>query len=218
MLDLFSSQVNKEDLAEHPLPEALRPTSLALRVLCFLALGRPDFDDHWTSLQSERGFETVRTRLCSGLTSTFITASILAVSGVFISTASPVPYFGNPSPVSYCLDFISLMLAMIVMLTSGSSIISRLHSDRHWIQEQLKRGSYFVLFYLLSIVTPEFFVLCSLNCFIFSMLITGFSSQIMTCRAVTAFCLVAYVIRIGMILRRAMRRYATLDSGSPLRL
>jgi hypothetical protein len=36
---------------ERPLPEALRHTSLLMRILCFLALGHPDLDDHWKSLQ-----------------------------------------------------------------------------------------------------------------------------------------------------------------------
>ncbi|KAG2071428.1 hypothetical protein BDR04DRAFT_1098193 [Suillus decipiens] len=49
--------------------------SLFMRVLCFLALGCPDLDDHWKSLQSEEAFETVRSRLCSILTSTITTIS-----------------------------------------------------------------------------------------------------------------------------------------------
>jgi hypothetical protein len=60
---------------EQPLPEDLRRTSLLMRVLCFLAFGRPDLDDHWKSLQSEQAFETVRTRLCSILTNTITTVS-----------------------------------------------------------------------------------------------------------------------------------------------
>ncbi|KAG1819329.1 hypothetical protein EV424DRAFT_1404499 [Suillus variegatus] len=193
-----------------PLPEALRSTSLVMRVLCFLALGRPNLDDHWRSLQSEQAFETVRSRLCSILTSTIATASVLlAISGVFVSTGSPVSYFDYTSPVPYCLLFISLMLAMIAMLTSGSSMIRWLHTDRHWTQEQLKQGNYFVLSYLLSIVTPIFFVASSLHCFIFAMLIAGFSSQSMICRAVTALWLVAYAVNVGTILMEAMWKYAT---------
>ncbi|KAG2104431.1 uncharacterized protein F5147DRAFT_838367 [Suillus discolor] len=196
--------------ALEPLPEALRSTSLVMRVLCFLALGRPNLDDHWKSLQSEQAFETVRSRLCSILASTITTASVLlAISGVFVSTASPVSYFDYTSPVSYCLLFISLMLAMIAMLTSGSSMICWLHADRHWTQEQLKQGDYFVLSYLLSIVTPIFFVALSLHCFIFAMLIAGFSSQSMICRAVTALWLVAYAVNVGTILMEAMWKYAT---------
>jgi len=193
-----------------PLPEALRSTSLVMSVLCFLALGRPNLDDHWRSLQSEQAFETVRSRLCSILTSTIATASVLlAISGVFVSTGSPVSYFDYTSPVPYCLLFISLMLAMIAMLTSGSSMIRWLHTDRHWTQEQLKQGNYFVLSYLLSIVTPIFFVASSLHCFIFAMLIAGFSSQSMICRAVTALWLVAYAVNVGTILMEAMWKYAT---------
>ncbi|KAG2071434.1 hypothetical protein BDR04DRAFT_1154343 [Suillus decipiens] len=117
---------------ERPLPEALRPASPSMRVLCFLALGHPDLDYHWKSLQSEEVFETVRTRLCSILTSTITTASVLlATNGVFVTTGSPVSYFDYTSPAPHCLPFISLMLAMIAMLTSGSSIIRWLHADRH---------------------------------------------------------------------------------------
>ncbi|KAG1795382.1 uncharacterized protein HD556DRAFT_385337 [Suillus plorans] len=214
--------------AFEPLPEALRSTSLVMRVLCFLALGRPNLDDHWKSLQSDQAFETVRSRLCSILTSTITTASVLlAISGVFVSTGSPVSYFDYTLPVSYCLLFISLMLAMIAMLTSGSSMIRWLHADRHWTQEQLEQSGYFVLSYLLSIVTPIFFVALSLHCFIFgelfhqmrlslvphafhpAMLIVGFSSQSMICRAVTALWLVTYAVNVGTILMEAMWKYAT---------
>ncbi|KAG1833995.1 hypothetical protein DFJ58DRAFT_750240 [Suillus subalutaceus] len=155
---------------EQPLPEALRRPPLLMRVLCFLALGRPDLNDLWRSLQSEQAFETVRSKLCSILASTITTASvILALSGVFVTTGTPVSYFDYTSPAPHCLLFISLMLAMIALLTSGSSMICWLHTDRHWTQEvlQLKPGGYFVLSYLLSIVTPMFFVAWSLHCFIF---------------------------------------------------
>ncbi|KAG2085466.1 uncharacterized protein F5147DRAFT_782014 [Suillus discolor] len=193
-----------------PLPDALRRAPFVKRVLCFLALGRPNLDDHWKSLQSDQAFETVRSRLCSILTSIITTASVLlAISGVFVSTGSPVSYFDYTSPVPYYLLFISLMLAMIAMLTSGSSMIRWLHADRHWTQEQLKQGDYFVLSYLLSIVTPIFFIVCSLNCFIFAMLIAGFSSQSMICRAVTALWLVAYAVNVGTIMMEAMWKYAT---------
>ncbi|KAG2071423.1 hypothetical protein BDR04DRAFT_504054 [Suillus decipiens] len=63
--------------AEQPRPAALHRTSLLTRILCFLALGRPDLDDHWMSLQSEEAFEAVRNRLCSILTSTITTAGYL---------------------------------------------------------------------------------------------------------------------------------------------
>ncbi|KAG1865591.1 hypothetical protein C8R48DRAFT_672223 [Suillus tomentosus] len=196
--------------AFEPLPNALLRTSLIMRVLCFLALGHPNLGDHWKSLQSDQAFETVRSRLCSILTSTITTASVLlAISGVFVSTASPVSYFDYTSPVPYCLLFISLMLAMIAMLTSGSSMIRWLHADRHWTQEQLKQGGCFILSYLLSIVTPIFFVALSLHCFMFAMLVTGFSSQSMICRAVTALWLIAYAVNVGTILMEAMWKYAT---------
>ncbi|KAG1731714.1 hypothetical protein EDB19DRAFT_2027215 [Suillus lakei] len=209
--ELYVTAADPRALAEEqPLPEALRRTPLCTKVLCFLALGRPDLGDHWKSLQSEEAFETVRTRLCSILASTITTASVLlAISGVFVTTGSPVTYFNYTLPAPHCLLFMSLMLAMIAMLTSGSSMIRWLHTDRHWTQEQLKPGGYFVLSYLLSIVTPMFFVAWSLHCFIFAMLLAGFSSESMICRAVTALWLVAYTVNIGMILMEAMWKYAT---------
>ncbi|KAG2041041.1 hypothetical protein BDR03DRAFT_1007396 [Suillus americanus] len=196
------------------LPETLRRMSLLTRVLCFLALGRPDLEDHWKSLQSEQAFETVRSRLCSILDSTITTAGVLlAVSGVFVTTGSPVPYFDYTSLAPHCLFFMSLMLAMIAMLTSGSSMIRWLHSDRHWTREQLKPGGYFVLSYLLSIVTPMFFVAWSLHCFIFAMVIAGFCSQSTICRVVTALLLILYVVNIGTMLIQSMWKYATASSS-----
>ncbi|KAG1889994.1 hypothetical protein F4604DRAFT_1707874 [Suillus subluteus] len=197
---------------EQPLPEALHHDHMSLftRVVCFFALGRPDLEDHWKSLQSGQAFEIVRTRLCSILAGTITTAGVLlAISGVFVTTGSPVPYFDYTSPAPHCLLFISLMLAMIALLTSGSSLIRWLYTDRRWTQEQLKLGGYFVLSYLLSIVTPMFFIAWSLHCFIFAMLIAGFSSQNMIYRAVTALWLVTYVVNIGSILMETMWKYAT---------
>ncbi|KAG1849645.1 Metallo-dependent phosphatase-like protein [Suillus subalutaceus] len=193
---------------EQPLPEALRRTSLLMRVVCFLALGQPDFDGHWKSLQSEEAFETVRGRSCSILTSTITTASVLlATSVVFVTTGSPVPYFDYTSPVPHCLLLISLMLAMIALLTSGSSMIRWVHTDRHWTQEQLKPGGYFVFSYLLSTITPVFFVAWSLHCFIF-----GFSSQSIICRAITVVWMVTYVVNIGTILMETMWNYAKFST------
>ncbi|KAG1760207.1 hypothetical protein EDD22DRAFT_96224 [Suillus occidentalis] len=198
-------------LVEKPLPEALHRTSLLTRVLCFLAFGRPGLEDHWKSLQSDQTFETVRSKSCSILASTITTASVLlATSVVFVSTGSPVPYFDYTSPASHCLLFISLMLAMIAMLTSGSSMIRWLHADRQWTQEHLKPGGYFVQSYLLSIVTPIFFVTWSLHCFIFAMLIAGFCSQNMICRVVTALWLATYVLNIGTILMHSVWKYSTI--------
>ncbi|KAG1896229.1 uncharacterized protein F5891DRAFT_1247697 [Suillus fuscotomentosus] len=71
---------------------------------------------------------------------------------------SPVSYFDYMSPVPYCLLFISLMFSMIVMLMSGSSVIHWLHANRHWTQEQLKQGNYFVLSYLF--VDSHAYILC----------------------------------------------------------
>ncbi|KAG2367188.1 hypothetical protein BDR07DRAFT_1458084 [Suillus spraguei] len=194
---------------EKAFPEALRRMSLLMRVLCFLALGRPDLDDHWKSLQSEEQFEAVRSRLCSILASIITTSSVLlALSGVFVTTDSPVSYFDYTSPAPHCLLFTSLMLAMIAMFASASSMIRWLHTDRYWTQEQLKPGGYFLLSYLLSIVTPTFFVAWSLHCFIFAMLIVGFSSQSAICRVITALWMVTYIVNIGTMLMETMWKYA----------
>ncbi|KAG1849618.1 hypothetical protein C8R48DRAFT_778550 [Suillus tomentosus] len=196
------------------LPKALRRMSLLTRVLCFLALGRPDLNDHWKSLQSEQAFEIVRGRSCSILGNAITTATVLlATSGVFVTTASPVSYFDYSSPAPYCLLLMSLMNTMIAMLISGSSWIRWLHTDRHWTQEQLTQGDYFVWSYLLSIVTPIFFVVLSLNCFMFAMLIAGFSSQSMVCRTITALWLVTYVVSIGAIFMEFVWKYANVDSS-----
>ncbi|KAG2041038.1 hypothetical protein BDR03DRAFT_1089364 [Suillus americanus] len=208
--ELYTTLDQRALVDEQPLPEALRRTSLLMRVLCFLALGRPSLEDHWKSLQSEQAFETVRSRSCSILASTITTASVLlATSVVFVSTGSPVPYLDYTSPAPHCLLFISLMFAMITILTSGSSMIRWLHTDRQWTREQLKPGGYFVLSYLLSIVTPILFVAWSLHCFIFAILITGFCAQSTICRVATAFWLVTYVVNIGTIVMQSMWKYAT---------
>ncbi|KAG1788494.1 uncharacterized protein HD556DRAFT_1403817 [Suillus plorans] len=225
--ELLVAVDDKASAEEQPLPEALRSTSLVMRVLCFLAFGCPNLHDHWNSFQSDRAFETVRTRMCSILGSTITTASLLAISSVFVIIVFPASYFGYTPSVPYCLLFTSLMFAMFAMLTSGSSMIRWLHTDRHWTQEHLKQGGYFVWSYLLSIVTPMFFIFWSLNCFVFgvllchlvlflalmdftpAMLIAGFSSQSVICRAVTALGLVAYVVNVGKISIEAMYRYRT---------
>ncbi|KAG1869075.1 hypothetical protein DFJ58DRAFT_723475 [Suillus subalutaceus] len=109
---------------EQTIPASLRDTSSLTRVLCFLALGRPDLEDHWESLQSKQGFEDVRKGLCSILSNTISVASLLlATSCVFVSTGSPVPFFDYSSPATYFLLFMSLMLAMIAVMTSGLSMI-----------------------------------------------------------------------------------------------
>ncbi|KAG1800526.1 uncharacterized protein BJ212DRAFT_1400380 [Suillus subaureus] len=77
------------------------------------------------------------------------------------------------------------MLAMIALLIS----------DWPKYDQQFKPGSYFVLSYLLSIVTPIFFVAWSLHCFIFAMLI---ASQTMVCHVVTALWMVTYIETILM--------------------
>jgi hypothetical protein len=94
-----------------------------------------------------------------------------------------VPYFDYSLPVTYFLLFMSLMLAMIAVMTSGLSMIRWLHADRQWTREvrvlllyprhrltfyqQLRPSGYFLFSYLLSIIMPVLFVGLSLNCFIF---------------------------------------------------
>lgn len=194
-----------------PFPEALCRTSLLMKALCFIALGHPNLEDHWKSLQSDEAFETIRTTSCSILANTITTAVVLlATSGVFVTTVSPVTYFDYSSPVPYVLLLMSLMLAMIAMLISGLNMIRWLHTDRQWTQEQLKQGSYFVVSYLLSLVTPIFFVASSLHCFIFAMLLTGFCSQSIICRTLTALWVVTYVVNVGVIWMEFLWKYANI--------
>ncbi|KAG1885202.1 hypothetical protein F4604DRAFT_1730232, partial [Suillus subluteus] len=190
-------------------PPSLRDTSSVTRILCFLALGCPDLEDHWESLQSKQGFEDVRKGLCSILSNTISVASLLlATSCVFLSTGSPVPYFDYSSPATYFLLFMSLMLAMIAVMTSGLSMIRWLHTDRRWTKEQLRSGGYFLFSYLLSIIMPILFVGLSLNCFIFAMLTAGFHFQNTVCRILTALWFVIYVVCIGAMLTEFAWRYA----------
>lgn len=190
------------------LPEVLRDTSFITRVLYLFALGRPDLEAHWESLQTEEAFKSVKEWLCSILTNTITAAGLLlATSGVFVTTVSPVPYFDYTSPVPYFLLFISLMMAMIAMLTSGLSMMRWLYADRQGTQEQIKSGGYFLLSYLLSMVMPIFFVGLSLNCFICAMLIAGFYSQSTVCRIFTAVWLVAYVVSVGPMSIEFMWRF-----------
>ncbi|KAG1869069.1 hypothetical protein DFJ58DRAFT_911392 [Suillus subalutaceus] len=191
------------------LPGTLRDTSFLTRVLCLFALGRLDLEAHWGSLQSEEAFKNVREKLCSILTNTITAAGLLlATSGVFVTTVSPAPYFDYTSPAPYFLLFISLMMAMIAMLTSGLSMMRWLHADRQCTQEQIKPGGFFLLSYLLSMVMPMFFVGLSLNCFIFAMLIAGFYSQDTVCRILTAVWLVAYVVSVGSMSIEFMWKFA----------
>ncbi|KAG1763328.1 hypothetical protein EDD22DRAFT_887781 [Suillus occidentalis] len=106
--ELYMTTDKRALAEEQPLPETLCHMSLLMRVICFLALGRPDLDDHWKSLHSEQAFETVRSKLCSILASTITAASVLlAISGVFVSTGSPVPSFDYTSPAPHCLLFVA---------------------------------------------------------------------------------------------------------------
>ncbi|KAG2129445.1 hypothetical protein DEU56DRAFT_817156 [Suillus clintonianus] len=194
---------------EQALPESLCYTSSITRVLCFVAIGCPDLEDHWESLQSAEAFEKVRGSQCSILSNTISAASLLlATSGVFVTTGSPVSYFAYTSPATYFLLFMSLMMAMIAMLTSGLNMIRWLQADRQWTREQLMPGGYFLLSYLLSIVIPILFVGLSLNCFIFAMLVAGFYSQNTVCRILTTVWLVIYVVSIGTILMEFAWKYA----------
>ncbi|KAG1837736.1 hypothetical protein C8R48DRAFT_743216 [Suillus tomentosus] len=80
-------------------------------------------------------------------------ASILAISGVFVSTASPVSYFGYTSSIPYYPIFISLMFAIFAILTSGSSMIRWLHTDRHWTQEVSSTSIFVMLIAYLNIIS-----------------------------------------------------------------
>lgn len=209
--ELYGAYDHRELAEEQAFPEALRRTSFLMKALCFIALGRPDLEDHWKSLQLDEKFETIRTTLCSILANTITTAVVLlATSGVFVTTVSPVTYFDYSSPAPYFLLLMSLMLAMIAMLISGLNMIRWLHTDRQWTQEQLKQGGYFVVSYLLSLVTPIFFVASSLHCFMFAMLLTGFFSQSIICRTLTAFWVVTYVANIGIIWMEFLWKYANI--------
>ncbi|KAG1887666.1 hypothetical protein F4604DRAFT_1899960 [Suillus subluteus] len=206
--ELYVTTDRRALVEEEPLPEVLHNMSLLMRVLCFFALGHPDLQSHWKSLQSEQAFEVVRGRLCSILVNSLTAAGVLlATSGIFLTTGTPVPYFDYTSSAPYCLLYVSLMLAMIAMLTSGLSILRWIHAERQWTQKQLKLGDYFVVCYLLSIVTPMLLVAWSLHCFIFAIMITGFYSQSTVCRAVTALWLVTYITNFGTILMEFMLKY-----------
>ncbi|KAG1835319.1 hypothetical protein F4604DRAFT_1855318 [Suillus subluteus] len=197
--EIRTSDSDQSTLAEdRMLPGALRDTSFLTRVLCLFALGRLDLEAHWGSLQSEEAFNNVREKLCSILTNTITAAGLLlATSGVFVTTVSPAPYFDYTSPAPYFLLFMSLMMAIIAMLTSGLGMMRWLHADRQCTREQIKPGGFFLLSYLLSMVLSMFFVGLSLNCFIFAMLIAGFYSQDTVCRTITVVWLVAYVGSVG---------------------
>ncbi|KAG1746041.1 uncharacterized protein EDB91DRAFT_1120356 [Suillus paluster] len=202
---------------EQTLPVSLRNTSTFTRVLCCFALGRPDLEDHWESLQSADSFEIMRGRMYSILTVNVTAAGLLlATSGVFVTTSSPVPDFDYTMSGSYFPLFMSLMLAMIAMLTSGLSMIRWQRAERQRTREQFESGGYFLLSYLLSIVMPMFFVVASLNCFVVAMAIAGFYSQNMVCRTLTALWLVMYVVSIGMILMGLVWKYVNNSSGADL--
>ncbi|KAG1906752.1 uncharacterized protein F5891DRAFT_1274535 [Suillus fuscotomentosus] len=212
--NIYGARTSDEStLAEdRMLPGALRDASFVTRLLCLFALGRPDLETHWESLQSEDAFQNARERQCSILTNTITAAGLLlATSGVFVTTVSPAPYFDYTSPAPYFLLFISLMMAMIAMLTSGLGMIRWLHADRQWTQEQIKPGGYFLLSYLSSMVMPMFFAGLSLNCFIFAMLLAGFSSQNAVCHVLTAVWLVAYVVGVGSMSSEFMWKLAQMS-------
>lgn len=144
---------------------------------------------------------------------------LLATNGVFITTSAPVTYVDYTSSAPYFLFFISLMFAMIAMVISGLSMMRWLHTDRERTKEQFQQGGYFVVSHLLSIATPMFFLTLSLNCFVFAILIAGFSSQSMTCRIITALWLVACIVGIGAVsveLVFAWRHTQASNDGEPV--
>ncbi|KAG1731687.1 hypothetical protein EDB19DRAFT_2027198 [Suillus lakei] len=103
-------------LDQEPLPEVLHDImTLVMRLLCSLALGRLDLQDHWNSLQSDEAFTSERTIVNSILTITATIAGILTIlSGGFKATGS-INYFNYTSP-----------------MISGLSAISWLRAGRQW--------------------------------------------------------------------------------------
>ncbi|KAG1731678.1 hypothetical protein EDB19DRAFT_1912396 [Suillus lakei] len=200
-----------------PLPEALHAMMMksSMSLLCSFALWSPDFQDHWTSLQSDKAFKSEKTMMCSILGIITILGGILiALSGGFKATSS-TDYFNYTSPTSYLALFATFMFAFIAILMSSLSAISWLHADRHYAQKQLKQGGFCVVFYLLSIVAPMFFVALSLICFICATLIAGFCSQSTVGRVVAELLLV--ICAIIMILMGLVRKSA-LDIASSFSL
>ncbi|KAG2057423.1 hypothetical protein BDR06DRAFT_1018959 [Suillus hirtellus] len=211
-------QVIKDNIGSLPPPEF---TSRVMNVLIFWAFGYSNLHDLWNSLQSDRAFEALRRKLCSILGNTITTASVLlAISVAFVSTASPVPYLDYSTPVPYCLLFMSLMLATIAILASGSSMMRWLHTDRWCIQKLLSLvppivdNRAYILRCLFSELSRIGCVAPSFSAFPGpswisppAMLTAGLSSHSTACRAVTAFCLVIYVLNIGTILMEAVWKY-----------
>ncbi|KAG1730900.1 hypothetical protein EDB19DRAFT_1739680, partial [Suillus lakei] len=195
---------------EEPLPEALcamMMTSFFMRLLCFLALWRPDLQEHWKSLQSDKAFKSEKTMMCSilGIIAT-LAGTHIGLSGGFKATSS-TDYFNYTLPASYSALFATFMFAFIAILISSLSAISWLHADRHYAREQLEQGGYCVVFYLLSIVAPMFFVALSLICFICATLIAGFCSQSTVGRVVATLLLVICAIiamLIGLVWKSAL--------------
>jgi hypothetical protein len=108
---------------EQPLPEALRCTSLFMRVLCFLALGRTDLDDLWKLLQSEQAFETIRSRLCSILASIITTVSYLTLRE--LNTALTYSHQGERHSRSrWCFHHYGLSCVILWLYVTRSSLFS----------------------------------------------------------------------------------------------
>jgi hypothetical protein len=82
---------------EQMIPASLLDTSSVTRLLCFLALGRPDLEDHWESLQSKEGFEDVRKRLCSILSDTI---SVVSYSTLRVQAAADIVEISPGEPDS----------------------------------------------------------------------------------------------------------------------
>ncbi|KAG2109519.1 hypothetical protein DEU56DRAFT_920325 [Suillus clintonianus] len=189
-----------EALHNIPLPVALRDISLPTRGICFFFSGYPNLKKYWGSLQSDQEFEAVKTRNCSILANAITGGGVvLAINGVFVTTSSPVTDIDYTSPAPYFLSLTSRMFAMIAMVISGLSMMRWLHADRERTKEQVRRGGYFLISHLLSIVTPMFFLALSMSLFFLAILIAGFSSQSITCLIVTALWMVAYIIGIGAV-------------------
>ncbi|KAG1730897.1 hypothetical protein EDB19DRAFT_1912736 [Suillus lakei] len=166
---------------EEPFPEGLQVraiiTKSPTRLLRLFALRRADLEDHWKSLQSDEAFASVKTMVNFILGITVTMAGILTVlSGGFKATPGSVNYFNYTSPAPYLMLFATLIFAVVAMILSLLSAISWFRTNRHQAQEQLKRGGYHVVSYLLSIFAPVLFVALSLTCFVSATLAAGFSN------------------------------------------
>lgn len=122
----------------------------------------------------------------------------------------PVRHFSRAYSSIECTGFLCINIREILVLKSDEmeyNLRELQHTPPYIFERQYER----ILRVVLPVVDshPMFFIAWSLHCFIFAMLIAGFSSQNTIFRAVTALWLVTYVINIGTILMETMWKYAT---------